>query len=221
METKRARNQSAKPRSRGGARAHLEKVLHNQAVQVFTALIVIGAIVGGIFYAYKQVRAPLFYDPSTLITFRHPAGLERASTETEEDQKAKIIFRGKEGEKDATTPFLVTIRYEQGLRKVSSLLRYDIIDILADSVDKRFPKEHPKFEKIDERRFALNGKKAGEIVFTYLSRFGEEIKQRFIILARDEDMALYITLQAREKDFDAINTKYFEKIISSIDFRFK
>ncbi|MBI2483832.1 hypothetical protein HYV71_01445 [Candidatus Uhrbacteria bacterium] len=185
------------------------------------AIIFIGGIAGGIYYLYQQVRTPLFYDPITLITFQYPDGVIRASTESEEDQKAKIIFRGKESEKDATTPFLVTIRYEHGLRKVSSLLRYDIIDILADSVDKQFPKEHPKFEKIDERRFSLKSKKAGEITFTYLSRVGEQIKQRFLIVARDEDMALYITMQAREKDFDAINAKYFEKIISSIDFRLK
>lgn len=215
------RNISAKPRSRGGASALRENVLHNQAVQIVLALIVIGSIAGALYYFYQQVRTPLFYDPKTLITFRYPNGLTRASTESEEDQKAKIIFRGKEGESEATTPFLVTIRYEEGLRKVSSLLRYDIIDILADSVDKRFPKEHPKFEKINERRFSLNGKKAGEIEFTYLSRLGEEVRQRFIILARDEDMVLYITMQARKRDFDAINTTYFEKILSTIDFRFK
>lgn len=212
---------SAKPRSRGGARAALGSVLHNQVVQVLSALLVIGALAGGLYYLYRQVRTPLFYDPTTLITFRYPVGVTRSSTESEEDQKAKIIFRGKEGEKDAATPFLITVRYEQGLRKVSSLLRYDIIDILADSVDKRFPQEHPKFEKTDERRFTLKGKKAGEIVFTYLSRLGEQVKQRFIILARDEDMAIYITMQAREKDFETINAKYFEKIISSIDFRIK
>jgi|GEM_PF-2203159 len=222
MDIKQAlRKLRAKPRSRGGARALGVVVLHNQVVQIFAALVIIGAVVGGMYYLYRQVQTPLFYDPKTLITFRYPKELVRASTESAEDQKAKIVFRGKEGEKEATTPFLVTIRYEEGLRKVSSLLRYDIIDILADSADKQFPKEHPKFEKIDERRFTLNGKKAGEIVFTYLSRLGEPIKQRFIILARDEDMALYITMQAREKDFNEINKKYFGKIISVIDFRFK
>ncbi len=206
--------------ARMGIRTVLGSVLHNRIVQGVAALLVITSIVGGVFFFWQEARTPIFHDTATLLTIRYPIAVVRAGI-TDDDKRAKIIFRATESGIEAATPFLITARYEDGLRKISSMLRYDILDILTDNVDKLFPGQYPKFEKIDEKRYSLNGKKAAEIVFSYLSPVGEEVKQRFVIVMRDEDMAMYMTAQAKEKDFESLNKKYFENIISSLRFRLK
>ncbi len=211
--------QSAKPHSRGGARI-IGRVLHNRIVQTVLALLVIGGVVAAFLLIYQQARTPIFYNDATLLTLRYPDTITRVAT-NEDDARAKIIFRATESEKEAGTPFLITIRYEEGLRKVSSMLRYDILDILKDNADKLFPSQYPKLEKIDDTKYRIDDKRAAQTTFTYLSPLGEKIKQRFIILMRDEDMAAYITLQAKEKDFEGLHKKYFTNIISSVKFRLK
>jgi hypothetical protein len=212
---------NAAPHSRGGARIRKKGVLYNPWFQRISVLMVVGAIAFGISFIWRESRIPIFHDPATLVTLRYPHEVMRLGVISEDDKRAKIVFRAQEGEKDSATPYLVTVRYEEGLRKVSSMLRYDILDILTDNVGKLFPGQYPKFEKVEEKRYFLNGKKAAEIVTTYLSPVGEEVKQRFIIVMRDEDMALYITAQAKKKDFDSLNRKYFENILSSLRFQLK
>lgn len=207
-------------RKHEGGRITPRDVLHNKNIQRIAALLIFVGVGGAVFFVWQQVHSSIFHDPETLITIRYPEPVVRAAI-TDEDKKAKVIFRANESEKETATPFLLTVRYEEGLRKVSSMLRYDILDILTDNVDKLFPSQYPKFEKSEEKKYSLNGKKTAEIVFTYLSPVGEEVMQRFVIVMRDEDMAIYITVQAKKKDFVMLNKKYFEKIISSLQFQLK
>ena len=47
---------------------------------------------------------------------------------------------------------------------------------------------------------------------------GEKIKQRMMIVEYDGDTALYLSAQAKEKDFDGLNRKYFQGMFAKLKF---
>ncbi|MEK7122712.1 MAG: hypothetical protein AAB855_02545, partial [Patescibacteria group bacterium] len=163
---------------------------------------------------------PEFYDPDLQVGFRYHRNLVGERAYDEKDAADKIVYRIKNGERE-DAPILVTVKWENGLRKVSSILRYDILDILLDNADKRFTKQYIKYEKKNERKFEREGRKAAEIEFEYLSPLGAFIRQRMTILMRDEDTAVYIAAQTRKESYDAVNKKYFEQIFSTVGFKDK
>lgn len=193
-------------------------VLYSKTFQIVAGVVVVCALIGGGAWVYIQKTTPEFYDPETHVTFRYSNKLVGQRAYDEKDTQDKILYRLKNGEK-IPDPILVTVKYENGLRKVSSVLRYDIIDILLDNADKLFAKQYIKYTKESERKFTTaGGRKAAELVFSYLSPLGYFIQQRMVIVMRDEDVALYISAQTGQKVFDAMNKQYFEKIFTSIDF---
>lgn len=167
---------------------------------------------------WREQKTPKFYDPDIQVGFKYSPDLVGQRAYDERDVADKIVYRIKNGEK-VDSPILVTVKWETGLRKVSSVLRYDIRDILLDNADKQFAKQYIKYEKKNERKFDWQGKKAAEMEFEYLSPLGVFIRQRMMILMRDEDTAVYISAQTRQKEYDAINKKYFEKIFRTIGFK--
>ncbi|MDP2630647.1 MAG: hypothetical protein Q8P56_04520 [Candidatus Uhrbacteria bacterium] len=202
--------------------AFIEKakhVLYSKAIQIIAGVVVIGAMVGAGAWVYIQKTTPEFYDPDTHVSFRYSNKLVGQRAYDEKDKQDKIIYRLKNGEK-ISEPILVTVKYENGLRKVSSVLRYDIVDILLDNADKLFAKQYIKYAKESERKFTTDsGNKAAELTFSYLSPLGYFIKSRMVIVMRDEDEAIYVSAQTGQKTFDATNKHYFEKIFTSIDFK--
>lgn len=195
-----------------------KNVLYSKAFQIVAGLVVVGVLVGGGVWIYIDRTTPEFYDSDTHAAFRYSSKLMGQRAYGADDTHDKIIYRLKNGEK-VPEPILITVKYENGLRKVSSMLRYDIIDILLDNTDKVFAKQYIKYTKESERKFTTReGRKAAELRFSYLSPLGYFIQSRMLILMRDEDMALYITAQTGDKAFETVNKKYFEKIFTSIDF---
>lgn len=175
-------------------------------------------MVGGGYWIWKEQKTPRFYDPDIQVGFKYSGDLIGKRAYDEKDVADKIVYRIKNGEK-VDAPILVTVKWETGLRKVSSVLRYDILDILLDGADKAFAKQYIKYEKKSERKFDRDGRKAAEIEFEYLSPLGQFIRQRMMILMKDEDAAVYIVAQTRQKEYDAINKKYFEQIFTTVGFK--
>lgn len=196
----------------------ITNVLYSKVFQSIAAVLVIAGMVGGGYWIWKEQKTPRFYDPDIQVEFKYSSDLIGKRAYDEKDTADKIVYRIKNGEK-VDTPILVTVKWEKGLRKVSSVLRYDILDILLDGADKAFAKQYIKYEKKSERKFDWQGRKAAEIEFEYLSPLGQFIRQRMMILMKDEDAAVYIAAQTRQKEYDAINKKYFEKIFKTVGFK--
>jgi len=197
----------------------IKNVLYSKVFQIIAGSIAVVALIGGGVWIYIQKTTPEFYDPETHVSFRYSNKLVGERAYEKKDTADKIVYRVKNGEK-VPEPLLVTMKYENGLRKVSSILRYDIIDILLDNADKLFAKEYIKYTKESERKFTTqDGKKAAELKFTYLSPLGYFIESRMMILMRDEDMAVYVTAQSPQKAFENVNKRYFEKIFTSLGFK--
>lgn len=196
----------------------IKNVLYSKMFQSIAALAVIAGMVGGGYWIWKEQKTPRFYDPDIQVGFKYSGDLVGKRAYDEKDAADKIVYRIKNGEK-VDAPILVTVKWETGLRKVSSVLRYDILDILLDGADKAFAKQYIKYEKKSERKFERDGRKAAEIEFEYLSPLGQFIRQRMMIMMKDEDAAVYIAAQTRQKEYDAINKKYFEQIFTTVGFK--
>lgn len=151
-----------------------------------------------------------------VVSFDCPDGLavDELPTPTDEEKtKALVIFRATEG--TLTPPMNLNVRQETGLRIAVSLTKQEIIQMILGNSEKAFPQRFPEYKKVSERAFELNGKKAGEIYFTYKGPAGEVIKQRFLVVAKDDNTVYYFALQAKETDFNQANSTYFDRITSS------
>lgn len=205
----------------------IKHVLYNGFFQGFCLFVaLVGTSYAGV-WAYQNLRMTGYTDPDTRVSVRYSTKLEVEKATTERDREDKILFRIKRAGSGTNSrvreiepdPVLVTVRYEDDLRKVSNTLRKDLLDILVDNSEKVFAQEYIKFEKVSEKKFEHRGRRAAEIVFTYLSPYGKFVKQRFMILIRDENTAFYLSAQASREPFDALNKRYFNKIFSSMDFQ--
>ncbi len=196
----------------------IKSVLYSKVFQIVAGVMVVAVCIGGGVWIYLDRTTPEFYDPDMNVSFRYSNKLIGQRAYEPQDVQDKILYRLKNGEK-VDEPILVTVKYENGLRKVSSVLRYDIIDILLDNADKLFAKQYIKYEKVSERKFEYKGHKAAEVYFTYLSPLGYFIKNRFYILLRDEDTSVYISAQTGDKVFDTINKHYFNQIFTTLGFK--
>ncbi len=126
---------------------------------------------------------------------------------TPQDVKDKFLFRASG---DAEPPYSITLRYEDGLRIASQLSKTTTRQLLLDNVFKAFPTRYPGYKKLSERTFEHSGKQAAEIDFTYQGKDGSLARQALYIFLRDENTAYYLALQAKESDFDKLNSTFGE-----------
>jgi len=182
---------------------------------VIPALAVTGAIFVGLWNSQMVAGWKTFSDPTTRIVIEYPPDLINQPI-TDTDRQDKIIFRGTE--KPGDRPVLITLRYEDGLRVTTELAKKDLLDLLVENSDRAHPDRFPEYQKISERRLDLAGKKAAEILFTYKRPAGERIKQRFLIVVRDNDLAVYLAAQTQEADFAVLDQKYFDRLFSAVRF---
>jgi hypothetical protein len=158
-----------------------------------------------------------YQDPRTTASIKYPEEAH-AQPISEEDKKNNIALRLTE--REGQTPFLVTLRSESGLRAVATLTRASIIDVVMGNSEKALPQRFKGFHKESGRRYEHNGRNAGEFIFTYDSPVpNERIKQRFVILVKDDDTAVYLAMQAKEADFDEQNQKIFNPMAESLNFQ--
>ena len=157
-----------------------------------------------------------FIHQETGAALRYPEALVSSKQLSDKDQQEKIVFRATE--KLQNSPFLATLRYEEGLRIAASLAKVDTIELVLDGANKANPVRYPDYKKVSERRFQQDGKEAAEIIFTYTGLSKEVVKQRLILIAKDDNTAFYLALQSREDAFDKQNSTIFEIIASSLKF---
>lgn len=159
-----------------------------------------------------------FKSESSDTVLKYPSSFQKTaiSEDAGQSKNVEVLFRATEGYDDQ--PLLVRLQKETGLRIVSSLTNIEFIDNLLRNTEKAYPLRFPEYSKLSEKKFDYKGKKAAELYFTYVGPAGEKIKQRVMIIEYDPDIALYLTAQAKETDFDKLNRKYFDRMFKNLEF---
>ena len=132
---------------------------------------------------------------------------------SEADQQSNIILR-LAGENEPQ--YLVTVRAEKGLRLPSQLSKLDVIDLVVTGAIRSNPDRYPDYKQISETKQTISEKNAHEIVFTYDGPTGDRAQQALYLIEKDSDTALYVSMQALEKDFATVNEKVFQQIIQGL-----
>ena len=172
------------------------------------------AIVAIVIYFWLEARPSLqkFESAETGVSLQYDADLTD-TTLTKQDKADKVILKL---QNHASEPgLLVSVRHEDGLRPISTITKQDLQTALLSNVSKTYPERFPEYRQLSTRNFDVNGKKASEVVFTYQNQ-GETIKQRFVFVIKNDDMAVYLSAQAKENDFASLNKKYFDPIFNSL-----
>lgn len=135
---------------------------------------------------------------------------------TEQDKKDKIIFRARqiEGQEKA---FLITLRYENGLRPLAQLAKMEPINLIINGVEKAYPQRFPNFKLLEMKKFSRDGRPGAEINFKYKGPSGENIRQRLLILMASDDRAVYLAGQTKQADFEDLRED-FDQIFDSLRF---
>lgn len=180
-------------------------------ITLIIVTIIVVALCGWWFWQSKTVKLTSLSD-STGVSFNYPQKLEVQSL-SEQDKKDNLLFKAVQPQ--STSPLLITLRYEEGLRKATSLSRQEPIDLLVNNTKLAYPKRFPEYKEVSRRRFDIKGHKSAEFIFTYQNK-GETLKQQFIIIIKDDDTAFYMAFQAKEGDFDTVSKKYFAPITNSL-----
>jgi hypothetical protein len=153
-----------------------------------------------------------FTSQTTGTEIKHDAKLLPTKLSAQ-DKKDKIVLRLINSEE--LPELLVTMRTEDGLRLLSVYAKQDLRSVIMQNISKAYPLRFPEYTQLSTRNFEVNGKKAGEVIFTY-KKGSELIKQRFVFIIKSDDEAIYLAAQSRNSDFDALNTTYFDKIFDSL-----
>lgn len=187
---------------------------------LFLTLIIIVILCGVyIFNKYFNTKTKFIREEYPKFSIEYLNTFKKVLIENENAGKyLEFLLKLENSEKLQSTPFRLFVTKEVGLRIVTSLTRIPIIDNLLRNSERSFPQTYPEYKKLSERTFEYKGKNSAEIYFTYKGPAGETIKQRFMIIAYDGDTALYVSVQAKEIDFDKLNKKYFDKIYKSLEF---
>lgn len=196
----------------------VKRSLHKPLVQIIgiTALVWLGIFSG--WWWYQNGRTVGFFDQNLDISFRYSTKLAGEETLSAQDKRDKIVYRIRSGD-DVKKNLLVTVRYEEGLRKVAALQKQSIIDILLGNFDRTIAAEHIKYERQSQKKYTRSGHDAAEIEFTYLSPYGKFIQEKYLIIVRDDDSAVYVSAQGLKDDFKELTNDYFEKIFTTIAFK--
>lgn len=164
-----------------------------------------------------QASLETFREPQVEFEFSYDKAQTSVQQLSEQDTKERIVFRATETT-NGQKPFLVTARYEKGLRTVSSISKVEPLDIILDGAERTLPQKFPEFHKVSSTKFDQHGDKAAELVYTYKGPTGETIKQKLYVLVNDGDVAAYITTQSREADYESLNDAFFKQITQSLKY---
>lgn len=192
-----------------------------RTILVGAGLLVLAAGVGAATFIYRNqkpdsaapnttVELKEFSDATQAVKLSYPAAANVLSL-TAQDVKDKFLLRASG---DAKPLYSITLRYEDGLKTASQLSKTSTRQLLLDNVSKAFPVRYPGYTKLSERTFEHNGKQAAEVDFTYQGKDGALARQSLYIFLRDENTAYYLSLQAKQSDFDKLNGT-FSDIASS------
>ena len=152
-----------------------------------------------------------FKDDTTGLSFQYSDFLAIQQL-TDADKKDKFITRLI----SIDPASIVSIRYEEGLRSVTSISGQSLLDLLSGNIAKAYPNRYPGYKLLSEKSVVISSLTAKQIVFSYTGPSGEVAKQKLVILPKDGNTAFYISFQATETEFENLDTLYFTKILESI-----
>ncbi len=152
-----------------------------------------------------------YTDTSQGISLDYPKTATRNEL-SEADRQDKFIFRASEQQ---TRPYLITLRYEDGLRKASQVTKTPTMELLISNLDKAYPKRYENYKHASTKRYEVAGKQAAQVEFTYNGPSGELAKQRLVIVLKDENKAFYLSLQSKARDFNSLST-IFDDVANSL-----
>jgi ribosomal protein L17 len=173
----------------------------------------LGILLGG--YWFTRTQSTRVYIPETNIEIEVPR-LIKVQALSEQDLAAQILFRALNTKDE--NQFLITVRKEEGLRKAAALSRTDVLSLVVGNLEKAYPQRFGGYKKISENSKKFGSHEGTEITFTYNGPSGETIAQRILVLPLDGNSVIYLTAQAQEQHFRALNSHYFERIFSHIRF---
>jgi hypothetical protein len=181
---------------------------------------ILGAVAALLFVAWQRWAALQWRTEqiqSLNLSFQRPPDLITQALNSDE-KESKIAYRGTP-RTDSEQPYLVTIRSEDGLKLAISLTKQELVPMVLGNSEKAFPARFPEFTKVSTRQYEIDGHKAGEFIFSYKAPAGSKTKQRFVVIDKDGNTAIYLALQAKETDFSSLDKQIFERLINSIQLR--
>src|SRR3712207_1757128 len=127
--------------------------------RVFVLTLTVAILTSGIVAATYKVlngrtaEAPMpamaiFQDKALGIQIKYPNSLRHVAL-SEQDTKDKVLLRLIEPL--GTPPLLVTLRYEQGLRPLSVVVKKETLEILLSNIERSYPQRFPGYQKLSER----------------------------------------------------------------------
>ncbi len=163
--------------------------------------------------------------PEPLETFNHAEtqtkfsykGTIKAEQLTDDDTAYHIIFRGSPGQ-GVKDQFLITLRYEEDIRQAAALAGIEPIQLILSNAGKAFPQRFPDYRQVSVRRLEQAGRTAAEVIFEYKGTTGEIIKQRLLIIMKDDDTAFYLAAQATAAEYATVEQEYFRPSFETLTF---
>jgi hypothetical protein len=193
----------------------LPSLIHTKWLLWIGEALLLFLCVTGLIYAVLsyQSRFTNFESQQADIKLHYPNNLQKKPL-GDQDNKDKIVLRLQQPDKESE--LLATVRYEEGLKPIATAAKRELRDALAETVSKTYPKRFPSYHQTNAHDLDIDNHRASEIIFTYKSPRGETIKERFILVAINDDKAVYLAFQSQEKDFDRLNSRYFSPIVESL-----
>lgn len=186
-------------------------------LQKVILVILMGALlITGIATLLNREQLIVFRQSDTGLTFSHNPQLLEAGVSNEEREDG--ILNRWQAAPGTSAQLLITLRSENSLAKVASLTGEQPIAIVLDTISRTYPSRFPGFNESSRREFEQSSRPAAEVVFTYDGDTGERVKQRFIAIMKDDDQAIYLSLQAKDSEFEALNARFFNAIADSLAF---
>lgn len=113
--------------------------------------------------------------------------------------------------------FLITLRYEEKLSKVTELTKQPLLEHLESSAELNLAKKE-KYNLTEKNRFTIDGHECSTLTFTYNILNNTSIEQQLIIIPITNDKAVYVALQSKQAQFADLKTHTFQPLIDSIHF---
>jgi hypothetical protein len=165
----------------------------------------------------KNATTTSLSDSQVGLVVNRDASLTEKSISKEDSQKGQLW--------EVTQPtgsrqeFVINAFYEQGdsLKKLTGYTKQPLRDSVMASINLQLPKQYPGYKELIQRNLTVNGTDASETIFEYTNS-GARIKQRLLLLFKNSDTAVYIRAQAKAEEYEAINTQYFEPLLTSAKF---
>jgi hypothetical protein len=161
-----------------------------------------------------KVKTVSFSASSLQLHVAYPETVSRQPL-SKKDAADKILLRLARGSTN-DPPLQISLRYETGLKPLSELTKQKLRDALLANLAKTYPTRFPGYKQLERHDYSLDSHDATDLLFSYKNQAGETIKQRFLLVIRDDDTAVYLSAQAKATDFDALNARYFGIVFSSL-----